>query len=528
MRERYRQLAMGGGQDDQRLQVVRRDFSGGMNNRNHPSRIAENQAVELKNVDISVLNEISKRPGSVQYQQDLGDNSIEALHSYIRQGYNDNLLAFEGTSVWASDGENSFTEIEDELTTSTDVSMLNVKMSGVTPDDVVLLQTITNNCQMLHKSSTATWTITDLGDTNTSPPLSTVGTWYGNRAWYLKDDLLFFSGAYPSDYAVAFDRSTNSFRIPVGKEMFAAPTRDLGIIVGGEQAIWALAPSVTPDPSTDKPQPILTDRGCVSKNAWALIGDDIYFFSQDGLRALKRTVQDKVQLGADYAISYVLKDDFENISWSHISKLCMKYFDNKLFISIPTGASTFEIWVYSPATNAFTKIDTWQARCWAIHKTTGEDRLYYGKQGDGVVYRAWYGYTDEGTTISDGDGFNMTVSGREEDMGQPLIRKLGGEIEIESAAAGNNYTLTIYVAVDGANFVELDTVELTSSDSPTLPVSLPFFLADAYIVRKKIPLDSLGAWRTLQVKIENTDTNTEPITVYGYNLVTFPEEYENE
>jgi len=167
------------------------------------------------------------------------------------------------------------------------------------------------------------------GTGSDSPPKSTVMCWYSNRLWVLKNDLLYFSDAYASDYATAFDTVTNAFRLPVGKEMFMAATRDLGIIVGGQQAIWAIAPSVTPA-ATDKPQPIITDKGCVSKDAWALIGDDIYFFSQDGLRALKRTVQDKVQMGADYALSYLLKDEFEGINWAYIDRLNMKYFEGVL------------------------------------------------------------------------------------------------------------------------------------------------------------------------------------------------------
>jgi len=517
--------------DDQRLSGTRKDFTGGINTRMHPSRISETQAEELTNVDISIAGQLDKRNGSVQVGEAVGTDPIIQLHDYFRQGYNDQLIAFEDTSVWASEGEEDFVEIEDALTASTDIGIINAKMSGVVPDDVMIVQNDQDNAHMFHKDSAGDWTITDLGDTagtgSDSPPKSTVMAWYGNRVWVLKDDLLYFSDAYDSDYSTAFDTVTNSFRIPVGDERFLAPTRDLGIIVGGRQAIWAIAPSATPV-ATDRPQPILTDRGVVSKNAYALIGDDIYFFSQDGLRALKRTVQDKVQLGADYPISYLLKSEFDNISWAYIDRVSMEYFDNKLFISVPTSSTTFDTWVYSPASNSFSKLTEWSPRCMTTHKISGADRFYYGSYATGKVFRGWYGYTDEGTTITNGSGFTMTLVGREEDFGQPLVHKCGGELEVECLVAGGDYKFTVSVALDGQAFNELGTIDLSSATAPVLPIELPFTLADTYVIRKKFHLESLGRWKTIQIKVVNDDTNTEGIRLYGYSIVTFIDEYESE
>ncbi len=45
----------------------------------------------------------------------------------------------------------------------------------------------------------------DLLDGATSPPITTVMEWYGNRIWCLKNDLLYWSDAYDSDYSTAFN-----------------------------------------------------------------------------------------------------------------------------------------------------------------------------------------------------------------------------------------------------------------------------------------------------------------------------------
>jgi len=530
-KERFRRIASFQVPDDPRLSGIRRDFSGGINTRMHASKIGETQAVDLTSWDITTVGELNKRSGSVQIGDAVGTDPIIQIHDYQRQGYTDQLVAMEDTSLWASESEGNFAEVKDDFTASTDIGIINAKMSGVTPDDVMIIQNNEDNAFMARLASDGNWTVTDLGSTagtgSDSPPQSTVMCWYGNRVWVLKNDLLYFSDAYSSDYATAFDTVTNAYRIPVGKEMFLAPTRDLGIIIGGQQAIWAIAPSAVPS-ADDRPQPIIIDKGCVSKDAWAFIGDDIYFFSQDGLRALKRTVQDKVQMGADYAVSFLLKDEFENISWAYIDRLNMKYFDNKLFISVPTSSSTFDTWIYYPANNSFAKLTDWKPRCMTVHKISGNDRLYYGSFATGKVFRGWYGYTDEGTSITNGTGFTATLEGREEDFGQPFIYKNGGELEVEALVSGGNYEINVYVAIDGQEFNKLGVLELSSATAPVLPIDLPFSLADTYVVREKFHLDSLGRWKTIQIKIENEDTNTESIKVYGYSIVTFLEEYESQ
>jgi hypothetical protein len=176
----------------------------------------------------------------------------------------------------------------------------------------------------------------------------------------------------------------------------------------------------------------------------------------------------------------------------------------------------------------FAVIDGWSPRCWLKYKVSGEQRLYYAKHGNGAIYRAWNSYEDEGATATTGTAITGTFEGREEDLGHPMVYKCGGELEIESLAAGSDNTLSVYVSIDGEGYQLLGTVDLDNEDAPTLPVSLPFSLADSFRVREKFHLDSLGRWKTIQVKIVNSDENTDKITVYGYNIVSFLEEYENE
>ena len=508
--------------DDNKLYYIKKDFSGGVNTRQYTGNTESNQANVLYNVNIEVMGESSKRLGSVLIGNDIGNDTPLILHNFEIQGSTGQLLMYEDTTLWSWNGTGNWSSLKADFTASTECGIASCKESGLSPDDVVIVQNGINNAFRVDSGGN----LQDLGDTNTSPPITTVMCWFGNRLYALKNDLLYFSDAYPADYSVAFDRTTNSFRIPVGEERKIIPTRDSGIIIMGKQAIWSFTPSSIPA-ATDQPQPLVPNMGIVSKGAACAVGDDVYFFAPDGLRSLKRTVQDKLQLGITYPISYNLKTEFESIAWAYISRLSMEYFDNKLFIAVPTGATTFDTWVFYPALNAFTIIQGWSPACWAKYKVNGQEFLYYGKLGNGVVYRAWYGYTDEGTTTTNGTAINYQEEGRKEDFGQPLVKKVSGELKVKAKATGN-YNLSIYASFDEGAYNYLGSLNLLGN-LLSFPITFPVTFQPASIAYKKYPLDSYGEWYLLQTKIQHNATNADDdITILERSATTYPTEYISE
>jgi len=513
--------------DDQQVFVVRRDLSGGVNSRQQGSLIGDTQSTVLLNIDLGTAGQTSKRPGSVLIGNDVSNNSVVALHNYKIQSGTDQLLMYEGGNLRKWTGSGNWSAALHTFTgTQTDVGIISAKMSGIAPDDVAIVQNGVDNAHSVKSDGT----VTDLGNTagtgSDSPPVSTIMAWYGNRVWVLLNDLFYFSDAYPSNYAIAFDTVSNVYRIPVGVERGIVPTRDTGMIIMGNDAIWGIAPSATPA-VTDKPEPIVTNRGVVSKKGWVNAGDDIYYFSQDGFRALKRTIQDKLQAGTDYPLSYFLKDEFDRINFAYIDRLCMEYFDNKIFITVPTGASSFDTWIYYPEAKSFTVIQGWSPRCWETYKISGQEYLYYGKHADGTVYRAWYGYTDEGTTTTNGTAINYQEEGRKEDCGQPLLKKVGGVVKIKALSSGN-YNLTVSASIDDQAYVTLGTITLIGS-APTLPTNLPFTLASANIITEEFHIDNLGEWNQIRLKIVHNDTNgSDAITVLEREIITYTVGYQDE
>jgi len=516
MRNQFRQTASLQAIDDQQLSKTIGDISAGINTRMNDSRIGDTQSTSLTNVELNVVGERSKRSGSTLIGNDVGNVATVQLHNYEIQGAGDQLLMFEDTTLHKWLGSGNWAAVKDDFTAATKVSITQGKESGLSPDDIVIVQDGSNNAFRIDSDGNEQ----DLGDTNTSPPLTRVMAWYNNRFWTLKNDVLAFSDAYSADYSGAFDRTTDIFRVPVGQEMGIVPTRDSGMVIFGKQEVWALAPSITPDPTTDQPQPFVTNVGCVAENSIVPVGDDIYWLAQDGVRSLKRTLQDKLQLGVDYPLSYNLKESVDSLNWDVIDKACAILFDNKYIISVPVNGSETnnELWVYYPTTQGWTIFSGINASCFAKYKVDGEERLYYGDATDGKVYRLFTGTDDNGSDIQ------YTEETKAHDMGFPLNYKFGGELTLR--CADNGGTITVYYQIDDNGWIELGTLD-TTGGGVTYPTTFPVVFYESGIVEGKFHLDSIGErWRKIEFKFD--ETSSDNVKILDYSIVTYFDQYENE
>jgi len=502
--------------DDKELFIIRRDLSGGQNNRVHGSNLPDTQATVLTNVDLGVPGQRSKRPG-LTLVEDLSNNAGLGLFGYEPDGGTNLLVAVEGTTLWTWPTTGSFTSRKADFTTSLLATILKIGESG--EGDVFVVGNGTDNWFRFEPDDLGT--PQDLGNTSNSPPKSTVGLYYRNRFWVLKGNNLYWSDAFDEDYSGAFDQTTNFYRIPVGTERALVGLRDEGIVVMGEDQIWGINPSVTPA-ATDQPIKII-DYGCRNGRTVAQVGDDILYLSSDGIRGVYRSQQDKLQAGSSYPLSYLLKDEFESINWAQISKACSIHWDNKYFFSVAVdGSSTNnEVWVYFPASKGWMIISGWNVAAWAKIRVSGQELLYSIDSTDGKVYRAWTGFSDNGTAI------DYVEESRKEDFSQPLVKKAGGVLKVRAASSGS-YTLNVYASVDDQEYQSLGTMDLTGN-APTLPVNLPFNLAASNVIEQAFHLDSLGEFYQIRVKIEHPDLNgSDDIIIYETNLTTYPTMYQSE
>lgn len=507
--------------DDSRLSAIRRDLSAGMNERTHNTQLEDNEVELFENVDISTTGARIKRPG-LTLVKDVGASSIAGLFGFNPVGGTPEFIAQSGTTLYTWDGVSpaTFTSRKSDFTASTDTEIIKAFETG--EGDVILVKTDSNNWFRMNTGHT----FQDLGSTagtgTDSPPASKVATFYRNRLWVLKNDELFFSDAAPSDYSTAFNTTTNAFRMNVGNAKTVYGTYDLGLLVGGDEQIWALNPSVVPDPTSDKPEKLL-DMGIVARKTFVQIGDDYAFLAYDGVRGLKRTIQDKLQLGRSEPLSYKLKDQTADINWDYADNACAIFFDNKYFIALPTGSSTTNnvVWVYFPATNGWSVIPSgWNVNCWATFKVDGEEQLFAGEStADGLVYRAWSGVDDNGTAIT------YTEIGKNEDLGQPMIKKAGGEINVVAAVSGD-YDIDVYASFDDGGFNLLGSVNL-SGGLLSFPLTFPVVFPRSSRAYKKFHLDSYAPWYTIQPKFVSSDTTSseEQIKILEHQITALADEY---
>lgn len=450
-----------------------------------------------------------------------GTGAITGLFGFDPAGGTAELLITEATNLrgWTGGGSVS-SAYKSDFTTSLDTTMFRARESG--EGDVVLVGNGTDNWFRMLQDHT----FQDLGNTNTSPPRSTVGTMHiDNRVWILSSNLLYFSTSFPADFSAAFDRTTNAFKISVGAERAVVSTRNFGLIIFGKEQIWVLNPSLTPAPTTDKPEPLFTDLGCASGRTVAEVGDDYFWLSFDGVRSIKRTQQDKLQLGVSYPLSYSMKDEFDLINWNAITKACAVYFDNKYIISLPTSGSSTNnrVWVYYPASDGWSVVTGWNVSVWAKFKVSGQVRLFAGEAtAQGLVYRAWSGANANGTPTT----FRITT--RSEDMGNPLVKKVGGEVKVKAKATGD-YDVTIKASFDDGGFNTLGTFNLTGTGI-TFPVTFPVSFGLAREAFKKFHLDGYGEWYRCQLQFENSDSldSEADMSFREYSLATHPVEYISE
>jgi len=332
---------------------------------------------------------------------------------------------------------------------------------------------------------------------------------------------LYFSDAFPSDYAGAFNRATDIFNMPVGTARFLIGIRGKGLICGGKDNISYIIPSNTPA-ATDETG-ILVKDGCVANRSAMIVGDDILYMARDGVRGVFKTQYDTLQYKTSLPLSYPLKDEFETINWAYIHLAAAIYFDNKYFLALPISSSTTNnsVWVYYPATNGWMVIDGWNVADWDVLTYNGEERLYAVNPTDGNVYRAWFGSDNDGADI------NYSEVGRKDDVLKPFTEKRGGEVIVRAKASGE-YHIKVYGSFDESDFTQLGEVYTADRETNFASWTFPMIFQDAGIYTKKFHLDRYGPWYQMQIKIGHDGTGGGDITILQRSIITHEDKYYNE
>lgn len=500
--------------NEQPLSIIRRDISAGINNRQHGTNIQENQVELLQNVDNAIAGIANKRKGTNLIEK-LGTDEGEAAFGWNPVGGTPEVLVIQGTKLEGYTGSGTFTEHDTGFTDGLKTTMVKcIKNDGTS------LLIISNGTDNVHEMA-PDHTVTDLGSAGTDPVKTRAMTFYRNRLWTLKNEQLDYSDAAPSSYNGSFNNA--AFFIPVGNEVALLGTKDAGLYIIGDEATYTLNPSMTPA-AADKPEKLFS-ISAIGTDTFVNIGDDIIGLYRDGVRAVRRTAEDKLQLGTSFPLSYVLKDEVESVNWNAAHKATAVWYDNQYLLSLPVdGSSTNnEVWVFYPASNSWSVFTGLNVGGWAKINFDGKEELFYIDSTDGGVYQMFQNDTDEDNT---GASVNIEYieAGRKEDLGDQFRRKNGGEITIRALATGDS-NLTVKAQFDEGGYSTLGTLNL-SGNLLTFPLTFPVTFKDANVMYKKFHLDDKGSWYTIQLKLEHS--GADDAQILERTIVAFPEEYISE
>lgn len=334
-----------------------------------------------------------------------------------------------------------------------------------------------------------------------------------------------------------FDLVSNVFRVPVGNSQALLSTRDQGIVAMGQDQIWQLLPSNTPNPITDQPQKVL-DIGCMAGATAVQVADDIVFLAADGVRGLFRTQLDKLQTGQSFPLSYPIPDQIDAINWSAINKACAVFYLNKYIISLPINGSSYNnvCLVYYPAlstafyastnvgdiasTKSWVVYDGWNIARFAVMNVGGQQNLYGIDSVTGQVYQLFQGTTDNGNTIV------YDEQSKAEDFKSTAQYKYGGEYKIR--AEGSNGTIVVKANPDGNGWVQLGSMSLTATGI-TFPTTFPVNFPTSVESMATSHLDSSGIIKFKRCQFEiYSNTNEADITIIETLATAFGEPYLSE
>ena len=484
-----------GGQAD-KLTITRKNIASGINNRQHASIIKEDQVENLINADIIIPGLAVKRAGT-NLIEDLSDEGQGGFGWEPVAGTNE-IIFNHGASLSGSTDASSFTEHKDDFTA--DLPTYYLKVTTSDGSSRLIVQNLTDNPFEMDTDHV----FTELSDAD-GPVKTSANAFYRNRWWTLKDEQLAFSDAAPASYQGAFGNL--DYTIPVGDEVAIIPVRNEGLFIVGSLGVYGLNPATVPA-VTDKPQLILdipvphTGTAGPTKT-FRMVGDDIFGLFSDGIRAIKRTVEDTLQIGTSFPLSYLLKDEFESINWDKINLATAEWFDNKYILALPVDGSEYnnEVWVYYPATEGWTVWKGWNVADWSRVTINGQEKLFYIDAVNGAAYEALTGDNDEDNS-GDAVAISYTEEGRKEDLGDLLRRKNTGEVTIRAEATGG--TLTVKSQYDDGGYQTLGTMSLTGNLLDFTSWTLPFTFKSPNVVYKKFHLDDAGSWYQIQLKLEHS------------------------
>jgi hypothetical protein len=124
----------------------------------------------------------------------------------------------------------------------------------------------------------------------------------------------------------------------------------------------ATASPTVPAASTFKIRTISASSGCLSHGSIAQVGEDLFYLSRDGVRSIRRTMEENMIASDVGVISYPIQNVIDEINWDVAEKATGIFWNGRYLLSVPTNASTQNdtTLVYNTNTNSW--MGVWQGK----------------------------------------------------------------------------------------------------------------------------------------------------------------------
>lgn len=188
---------------------------------------------------------------------------------------------------------------------------------------------------------------------------------------------------------------------------------------------------------------VTTQVGCIARKSIVSAGQFVFFLSGKGVHIITPQLDLKL-VGNTQPLSEPIDDFFDSVNFTSVSKSCAVYYDNRFFISLPTGNSSRNdrTLVYNTLNSAWESIDVYPAGMyqddWQVCQYSGKRRLFLLTRFETPAYGGVF-LTDE---YSGGDEFNSLTGNPVLPFFLPAtITTFGGQLEpIDARIRSREYT----------------------------------------------------------------------------------------
>jgi hypothetical protein len=342
----------------------------GMNTRNAPWLLTDNELADSENMLVSKLGVITRR-GGVQAFGGRTD-APGGLAPYVEPDGDQKFAAIWGNLLYSSQGDSAWDQI---ATGASLVSGLlhDIVAARINADLSFAVCSVEQNAEA-DRSKLLLYNIAS--DSYTQATLAPrCITAQQNRIFAAEEDSLFWSGiGLPASFTLA---SSLLVEPGLGGQITALyPTRDEAprlVIFKDRMTLifeprWGSSSAYIPtagdalDTINSRIRVLSPSIGCVATRSVVEVpgfeDGDVFFLAHDGVRALRRSATDS-HSGPGQPITWKIPDTIARVNFSQIDKAAASFFDNAYHLALPMDGA---------ATNTHVLRFDLENRAWTVHK----------------------------------------------------------------------------------------------------------------------------------------------------------------